>query len=185
MVRAAEGPLLDKPRAAAQQPGHGVDGAGLERLLIGQRRQNARQPLGKHGFSSSGTSNDDQIMPACSGDLHGAAGFALAAHVGHVRPQPDAVLVVPLGRCRGQGRCAAEVQHHILRTAGRVDGQSLGHGGLGGVFGRQKQLLYAVLHRGQRHWQHAGHGAQRAVQSQLSQKRPLTAGGGQLAPARP
>ena len=73
------------------------------------------------------------------------------------------------------------MQHHILRTAGRVDGQSLGHGGLGGVFGRQKQLLHAVLHSGHRHGQNAGHGAQRAVQSQLSQKRPLTAGGGQLA----
>ena len=181
VVRAAEGPLPDKPRAAAQQPGHGIDGACLERLLVGQRRQNARQPLGKHGFSCSGTPDHDQIMPARRGDLHGAAGFALAAHVGHVRPQPDAVLIVPLGRCRGQGRCAAEVQHHVLRTAGRVDGQALGHGGLGGVFGGQKQLPHAVLHRGQRHRQHAGHGAQRAVQPQLAQKRPLTAGGGQLA----
>ena len=73
------------------------------------------------------------------------------------------------------------MQHNILRTARGVDGQPLRYGSLGGVLGGQKQLLYAVLHRGQRHWQHAGHGAQRAVQPQLTQKRPLTAWCGQLA----
>ncbi len=48
-------------------------------------------------FPVPGGPTINQVMPACSGDLHGAAGFALAAHIGHVRPQPDAVLIVPLG----------------------------------------------------------------------------------------
>ena len=49
------------------------------------------------------------------------------------------------------------------------------------AFGRQKQAPSRRSAPRPAHWQHAGHGAQRAVQPQLSQKRPLTAGGGQLA----
>ena len=51
VVRATEGPLFQKPAARRQQPGHRVDGAGLQRFLIGQRRQDARQALGQHAFA--------------------------------------------------------------------------------------------------------------------------------------
>ena len=45
-----KGRCFTSPLPRRQQPGHRVDGAGLQRLLIGQRRQNARQALGQHGF---------------------------------------------------------------------------------------------------------------------------------------
>ena len=120
-------------------------------------------------------------MPAGRCNLHGTAGLALPAHIGHVRPEPDAVFIVPIGCGGGDGFRAAEVQHNILRTARGVDGQSFGHSGFGSVLGGQKQLLHAVLHSGKGHRQYTGHGAQCAIQPQLTQKCPLTAGGGQLA----
>ena len=53
VVRAAERPLPDKPGAAPQKPRHRVDRACFQRFLIAQRRQNTRQPLGKHRLSGS------------------------------------------------------------------------------------------------------------------------------------
>ena len=181
VMRAAEGALFYQPRAAAQKPGHRVDGAGFQRFLVGQRRQNPRQALGQHGFAGARRADKQQIVPARGGNLHRPACLALAAHIGHIRAKPDAVLVVAVRRGGGDGACTAQVQHHILRTARRVDGQPLGHSGLGGVLGGQEKLLHTVLHGGQCHRQHAGHGAQCAVQTQLPQKGTRIAGDGQLA----
>ena len=167
MVRAAERPFPDQSRAAAQKPGHRINRARFQRFLIGQRRQNARQPFCQHGLTGTRRADQQQVVPTCGGNLHRPAGLALPAHIGHIRPQPDAVLIVPFRRGRSDGIRAAQVQHNILGTAGRVDGQPFGHSGFGSVLGGQKQLLHAVLHSGHRHGQNAGHGAQCAVQAQL------------------
>ena len=181
VVRAAERPRPDQPLAAAQQPGNRVDGAGLQRFFVGQRRQDTGQPLGQHALAGARRPHQQQIVPACGGDLQRAARLALAAHIGHVGPQPDAVFVIPIGLGGRQRFRAAQMQHHVLGAAGGVDGQPRRHGGFGGVFRRQEQFLHALLHGGQRHGKHAGHGAQRAVQPQFPQKSALRAGGGQLA----
>ena len=175
VVRAAERPLFQKAPARRQQPGHGVDGAGLERFLVGQRRQNAGQALGQHAFARARRPHKQQIMPARSGNLQRTAGFGLPAHIGHIGAEPGPGFVIAAGRGRGDGFLAAKVAHHVAGAARRVDGQrSLG--GFGGVFGGDKQLGYAQLGRSQRHGQHTRHRAQRAVQAQLAQKGLLRGG---------
>ena len=46
-----------------QHPGHRVDGGDLERLAVGQRRQQSRKPLGQHRFpdSRAGRSTSDGV----------------------------------------------------------------------------------------------------------------------------
>ena len=59
---------------------------------------------------------------------------------------------------------------HIRSAAGGVNCQLLGHGGFGGVFGRNKQLGHARLLGGKGHGQGTGNGAQCAIQPKLTQK---------------
>ena len=54
---------LSKPAARRQQPGHRVDSAGLQRFLIGQRRQDARQALGQHALPVPGGPTSSELCP--------------------------------------------------------------------------------------------------------------------------
>ena len=62
----------------------------------------------------------------------------------------------------------------------RVNAKRAGCRGLGRVFGGNEQAAHALLHRGQRHGQHARHTAHAAVQRKLADEGVLRAGDGQL-----
>ena len=109
-------------------------------------------------------------MPACGGDLQRTAGFGLAAHIGHIGAKPGTRFVKAAGGGRGDGFFPAKMAHHIAGHAGRVDGQACGLGSFGGILCRKEQFGHAQGHSRQRHGQHAGHRAQRAIQAQFPQK---------------
>ena len=71
--------------------------------------------------------------------------------------------------------------HHVAGHAGRVDGQACGLGSFGGILCRKEQFGHAQGHSRQRHGQHAGHRAQRAIQAQFPQKGLMRRGHGQNA----
>ncbi len=96
VVRRAEGPPGDQP-AAVVAPGDAVDARHLQRLLSGQRRQDARQAPREHRLADPRRALEEQVVTARRRDLHGVHGLGLAGDVAEVGascglglPQPRA-----------------------------------------------------------------------------------------------
>ena len=173
MVRAAERPCRDQAPALGQLPGDGIDLGGLHGFLPGERRQDARQALGQHGFAGTRGTHQQHVVAPGRSDDHGPAGQCLPHHVGKIRHLCPGLGGVKGNGCRsGQRPDAAQGVHHLPGGVGRVDGHAVGTGlgSLGGVFGGHIQGADAVFGGGQRHGQHAGYRAQGAVQRQFTQK---------------
>ena len=85
VMRAAEGPMGDEPAPFGQLPGDGVDLGRLHSLFTAERRQDAGQTPGQHGFASAGCADQKHVVPACGGNDHGPAGEGLAHDVCQVR----------------------------------------------------------------------------------------------------
>ena len=56
-------------RRPAARPGDRVDRRHLQRRLLVERRQQARQPLGQHRLAGARRTGQEQVVPACRGDL--------------------------------------------------------------------------------------------------------------------
>ena len=109
-------------------------------------------------------------MPTRSGNFQRAAGLRLAAYIRKIgaKPLPGGIVSCAAG---GAELCLPrQAADHIRSAAGGVNCQLLGHGGFGGVFGRNKQLGHARLLGGKGHGQGTGNGAQCAIQPKLTQK---------------
>ena len=173
VVRAAEGPLLDKPRAAAQQPGHGVDGAGLERLLIGQRRQNAGQAAGHHGLPASGRPDHQNVVTACRCHFQGTLYAFLSFHVGKVRAGCflSAGKYLPDVRMRDrQVFFSVEEADHLADVVSSINVNAFHHGGFAGVPAGKDQSFQPLAACGQRNGQGTADGLQTSVEPELSRQ---------------
>lgn len=53
----------------------GVDGGGLLRLLLAERRQNAGQAAGQHALAGAGRADEQQVVAAGGGDLQRPLGL--------------------------------------------------------------------------------------------------------------
>ena len=124
------------------------------RLMI---RQNGGQALSQHGLARPGRADEQKVVPAGRGDLHGALDILLP----HDIPEDPAVSRSSgrgtQGAAAGEGalcpfRCDTSARH--VRNA--VDRQPLRQRGLGGVVRRDKQRADAGAPGGQRHGQHTG-----------------------------
>ncbi len=102
VVRRAERPLAQQARALRQDAGDAVDLGGLERLLEGQRRQDAGQALGQHGLARARRPDHEHVVHAGGGHLERALGGGLAAHVAEV--ERDAASGARGRPARGDGR---------------------------------------------------------------------------------
>ena len=165
--------------APGDQPGHRVDHGGLQQLLRGQGRQQARRTLGHHRLARPRRPDEQQVVAPGRGDLQGPLGAFLALHVAQVGRR----LVVEHGARLGRA--------HHLRAAEMVDhrdqrprGQDLGAAGPGrlrpvGLRADQAQAHGAGRHR---RGQHPGHRRDAAVQRQLADRRPAVQGVGRQHP---
>ena len=81
MVWAAEGPGGDQAPSLGQLARNGIDLGGLHGFLPGERRQDARQALGQHGFAGAGRTDEQDVVSARSRDDHRPAGQRLAHHI--------------------------------------------------------------------------------------------------------
>ena len=133
MVRTAERPFPNQPGSGTHKTCDGVNGGGFQSFLIGQRRKNAGQTLGKHTFSGAGRANHQQVVPACGGNFHGAACLGLTANIAEIRPQPLSGGIVAGALSGAEHLLPEQVIDDIQRTAGKVDRQTLSYSGLGGI----------------------------------------------------
>ena len=169
----AEGPGRHEAPACGHLPGDGIDLGGLHGLLPAQRGQDAGKTPGQHGFAGAGCADEQDVVPACSGNDHRPAGQRLTADVGEIGDMVPCVGRVERNRSRRRDGLDAPQSVHDL--TGRCSGEDLhlaaaGLSGFGGVLRRDVERPHPAGGGFQCHRQHAGHGPQAAVQRQLTQK---------------
>src|SRR5579885_441482 len=84
MMRRSERRDPDEPGPARKRSGDRVDAGDLERGGVVERRQDAREAAGEHRLARPGRPDEEQVVGTGCGDLEGAAGPLLTAHVGQV-----------------------------------------------------------------------------------------------------
>ena len=84
VMRRAERPLGQQPRAGRQESGDRVDRRRLERLLERQRRQDRRDSPRHHRLARAGRADHQHVVAARGGDLERAARQRLAVDVREV-----------------------------------------------------------------------------------------------------
>ena len=172
VVRRAEGPPAEERRIRRKQSEHGVDLAGLERLLLGHRRQDARHALREHALAGAGRADEDDVVTAGRRDLEGAFGRGLTLDLGEIRDARPVRLredrAVPVGE---REQFARERPNGVRERVHGVDPHVRQHGrGFPGVFGGHDERADArSLFREERGWQHALHRADAAVQCEFAQ----------------
>ena len=87
-VRAGVMRRTKRPRttqaAVTQQAGDALDDRDLERLVVVERRQEARDRSRQQGLARAGRTDEQQVVAACERDLERPAGVLLAADIGQV-----------------------------------------------------------------------------------------------------
>jgi hypothetical protein len=84
VMRRAERTHRQQPVAGAQQAGDRMHGGDIERLVEGERRQNAGDAPRHHRLPGARRAHHEQIVSAGRCDLEGAPREQLAAHIGKV-----------------------------------------------------------------------------------------------------
>ena len=85
MVGTAEGPPGQQRVLRVRQSRHGPDAGDLQGFRPGHVRQNGGQALCQHGLAGAGGADQQQVVPACRGDLQRPLHVFLAHHVLQVR----------------------------------------------------------------------------------------------------
>ena len=84
VMRRAERPLRQQPRAGRQQPGDGVDRRRLERLVERQRREDRRHSPRHHGLAGARRADHQHVVAAGGGNLERPPRQRLPMDVGEV-----------------------------------------------------------------------------------------------------
>ena len=179
MVGRAEGPPGQQGVSRVRQPRHGPDAGGLQRLGAAQLRQNGGQTLCQHGLSCAGRADEQNIMPAGSGDLQRPLHVFLPHDVPHIRQIAGLRLRRP-HRSGGKGRFVFQVGYQRTHIRHAINRQSLRQRSLGGVVRRDVQRADTRRLGGQRHGQHTGNAPESAGEAQLTDERGVLGGDGQL-----
>ena len=168
VVGGAEGALGDE--AAAQGPGDGVDGRDLEGLLGGEGREDGGDAAGDHGLAAAGRADEEDVVAAGDGDLHGAAGEGLALDVGEVLPAGGALREegVAVDAVGGGQRLPGEQVEGLAEGLGGPDVDALDEGGLVGVGGGDDDGAEAAVAQGQHDGQDAADAPHLAAERQLA-----------------
>lgn len=191
VMRCAVRSHVDQGLARGQQTRYRVHRSDFQRLLPAEPGQDGRQPLREHRLAGARRPLQEQVVPACGGDLHGRTRRDLAHHIGEV------VTVVGLGgahavHARGRScprhaqtreqriRAALLVRFLIGHGFVREDGDQLAQAAhsqyghtrhqrrLGRRALRDDHLLVAGVGGGQHGGQDAPDGTHSSVQAQLA-----------------
>jgi hypothetical protein len=71
-------------KSAPADPGDPLDAGDLEGLVVGERRQDSREPAREHRLAGAGRADHQQAVSASGGDLQRPASVGLSAHVPQV-----------------------------------------------------------------------------------------------------
>ena len=178
MMRRAERAVAHKPLPRGSVPATEYTFV-VSTASCGERRQNAGRRLASMDFPCPARRSIKILWPPAARSPWRAGPPAGPGHLqSPVRPGPAGCK--GRGLCRFYGRFARQMAHCVQRRMDRVNAKRAGCRGLGRVFGGNEQVAHALLHRGQRHGQHARHTAHAAVQRKLADEGVLRAGDGQL-----
>ena len=165
VVRRAERRPRDERLLAVDQPGDRVDPCHLERRLGVERRQDPRQPAGKHRLSRPGRPAEEDVVAARGRELERATS-ALTSDVGEVGPRRPAGPVRWQRRLGLQPQLAAQVRDRLGEVANRDRGDAGERSLPRGVRGAE-QTLGAEPARAFGNRQHAAHVAKASVEREL------------------
>ena len=171
MVRRAEGALVQQPDAAGQGAGDAVDLGGLNRLLEGEGRENAREALGQHGFTRPWRPDHQDVVRSGRGDFEGALRHGLPADIaevgGHGRFRLRSMI---FRHGRGELLGPREQGHHLRQMPHAVHIDALDHRRFSRVLGGHYEVGNAFLACADRHRQSAADRAHRAIERKLARK---------------
>ena len=108
-------------------------------------------------------------MPACGGYLHGSLDILLPFDIGKVGVAHITFTYLAL-RQRPYLLLSSEVCDELRHIFHRIHAHALSIGGLFGIVGRDKQLLYALPRRTKRHGERTVDGAQLPRECQLAEE---------------
>ena len=169
MVRRAKRTRADQ-RRTTEQPGDGVHHGRLQRLVEGERGQDAAEPLGQHRLARAGRTDEQQVVPARCRDLQRPPRHLLAAHVAEVGRGCGCARGGAWngGDRRSGGRLAAEEGDQIPEVARRLNLAPAHRRRLAGVLGRNDQPPHLLSARPGGDRQDPAHRTQRSVERQLA-----------------
>ena len=165
VMRRAKRAFTDKPGAAWQQAGHRVHGGDFERFVERERRKNPRHPSRHHRLAGTRRSNQQQVMPARTGNLDGPSRQELTVDVGKVQR-----MALEKG-----GRHCDRCRHGVVQRADgfdqgpdREDVEPANNRRLAGIGARQKNAGESLTPCRGRDGQHAPRGLDGAVERDLA-----------------
>ena len=112
-----------------EQARDGMDARDLERLVLGERRQDPRQPAGEHRLARAGRSGEEKVVPPGRGDLERSPRAFLAPDVAEIGRR-GRVAVRRRRLVRRRIALAAQIRDGLGEVPDR-DGLDPGEGGLG------------------------------------------------------
>ena len=104
VVRRAERRHATSPAPGGSDAGYRVDARHLERRVVGEQRQDPRQPAREHRLSRARRAGEQQVVPTRGGDLERAPRALVAAHLGEVGDAGERLEVVGRQRRIGGSR---------------------------------------------------------------------------------
>jgi hypothetical protein len=189
VVRRAEGPVAQQRHAGAEGPGDGVHRGDLHGLAEGERRQQRRQRPRQHRLAAAGRAHQQDVVPAGRGDLEGALGVRLAAHVEqveHLERVAGGEVDHPRAVDERQLRPPAQELAHPAQRLGAAHLDALHDGGLGAVLERHDRPPHAAVAGRQYLGEYSPHRAHAAGEGELAEHDPgvealggAVAGGGE------
>ena len=176
VVRCAKRRHEDDRAPRRQRPGDRVDPRHLERLVTGQRRQDARQAPSEHRLAGSRRACEQHVVLARRGELERPSPPLLPSHLGEVGQERLLELVAAR---RGRERdllLAAQVRDRLRQMVDRDDVDA-GQRRLGSRLGRAEQARQPGAARTLGDGDRAGDGANPAVERELAHARVLEQAG--------
>ena len=143
VVGTAKGPLQQQPPLGRQQPCHRIQLGEFQLLSSVQLRQQSGQAPRQQRFAAARWPHQQQVMPACGGNLQGPASMGLALHGGEI-PQGITGLGEPaVGNGLAERWCnqagIGEPVQGFAQAAGRLEGEPIHQGRLPLIGAGQEQ----------------------------------------------
>ena len=141
-----------------------------QRLLEARLGEDRRQAAGEHGLATAGRAGEQNVVPAGGGDLQGALGVLLAAHLGKVflRRAAGREQGGGIDRAEVDGTLAGEEIDHLAEATGAVNRQAIDQRPFTGVLLRHDEAVDLPGAGGDGDRQYAAHRLDPAVEGELA-----------------
>src|ERR1035441_4426404 len=174
VMRGSEWPLRHQPCCGIENSGDGMNLGCLESFFKSERSENRRQALGEHGLAGAGRPDHENVVAAGRSYFQGTLRGFLTTHIfkvdGEMLQLSEQVFSADTKRLALNDADHRRVEQfkNIKQGTDRVDIDALDHGRFGGIGGRQNKVGNIFFACQDRDRQHAGHGANAAVEAEFT-----------------